>query len=352
MYHFCTYFDSNFLTRGLALYESLVAHVAEFRLYVLCFDDETYAFLKQRRYDRIVPISQEEFEAGDDDLVRCKANRSRIEYFFTCTPSLPLYIFDNYADIDLVTYLDADLYFFSSPEPVFQEFGEKSILIIGHRFSKENIHLERFGKYNVGFLTFRNDLWGRRCLNWWRSKCTEWCYDREENGRFADQKYLDDWPERFEKVCDLRYKGANLAPWNIDNYRINKQDADVYVDEDRLVFFHFHGLNKLSWAFYDTGTKAYYWKLSRILIDNVYKPYIRMIEFLDSYYRIKIGFNRYYQYKSSIYNLLRISEMKEIVFSPRYFVSFSLSRLLRPLFYVKRKIKMLGSMLLTERCTK
>jgi hypothetical protein len=346
MYHFCTYFDSNFLVRGLALYESLVAHVDDFRLYVLCFDDEAYAFLKQRRHARIVPISQEEFEAGDDDLVGCKASRSRIEYFFTCTPSLPLYILDNYNGIDLITYLDADLFFFSSPQPIFQEFSEHSILIIGHRFSDNNKYFERFGKYNVGFLSFRNDEFGRKCLEWWRNKCIEWCFDREEDGRFADQKYLDDWPERFEKVCDLRYKGANLAPWNIDNYKINKQDAYVYVDEDRLVFFHFNGLNKLSWAFYDTGTKLYYWKLSRILIDNVYKPYIRMVEFVGSYCRIKIGFNRFYQYKSSVCNLLRISEFKEVVFFQRYFISFSLSSLLRPLFAIKRKIKMLTFMLL------
>ena len=345
MYYFCTYFDSNYLVRGLALYESLVAHVDDFILYVLCFDDMAYTFLKQQGYEHIIPISQEEFEKGDDALVRCKNDRSRIEYFFTCTPSLPLYILDHYKGINLITYLDADLYFFSSPQPIFQEFGENSILIIGHRFSERNKHYERFGKYNVSFLCFRNDEWGRKCLEWWRNKCLEWCYDREEENRFADQKYLDDWPNLFEKVCDLKHKGANLAPWNIDNFRIHKADQYLFVDTDKLLFFHFHGLNKERWAFFNLGARIYFPQFNRELMVNVYKVYIRRIEYISKNLKLNLGHNRYAKkYQISFYDLVNIAENEEIICCMKYLPVFRLSKLLRPFFVVYRFCKMVASL--------
>jgi hypothetical protein len=337
MYHFCTYFDSNYLVRGLALYESLVAHADTFRLYVLCFDDLVYDLLKQKGYEQIVPISQEEFEKGNDDLVGCKSGRSKIEYFFTCTPSLPLYILDHYKDIDLITYLDADLFFFSSPQPIFQEFGDNSILIIGHRFSEKNKHRERYGKYNVGFLSFRNDAWGRKCLEWWRSKCIEWCYEKEEGARFADQKYLDNWPNIFEKVCVLKHKGANLAPWNLDNYSVYKKNNYLFVDENRLIVYHFHGLNNELWAFFNVGTRDYGTKINKELMINVYKVYINTIEYIGRHVKSSLGHDRFHKRNTkSLNDLVRIAEYKELICCSKYLPAFSLSQLLRPLFVVKK----------------
>jgi hypothetical protein len=326
MYSFCTYFDRNYLVRGLALYESLVAHVDSFTLYVLCFDDSTYDFLRQRRYHRIVPISLEEFEKGDDALVRCKGGRSGIEYFFTCTPSLPLYILNNY-EVDLITYIDADMFFFSSPEPVFHEFGQNSIMIIGHRFSEKNKDFERYGKYNVGYLSFRNDESGRQCLEWWRSKCIEWCYDREEDGRFADQKYLDDWPDRFDKVHVLKHKGVNLAPWNLDNYKVHEKGNRVFVDDDVLIAFHFHGLNKTLWSIFNVGTRVYGTTLNRILMTNIYKIYINCIHGINKIINKGLGSDRY-----STNRVLSFVDLKakmkhyDMIFCSKHFPVVSLNR--------------------------
>ena len=47
MFYFCSYFDSNYLSKGLALYRSLVRHAVPFRLWVLCFDDLAYETLRR-----------------------------------------------------------------------------------------------------------------------------------------------------------------------------------------------------------------------------------------------------------------------------------------------------------------
>ena len=278
MYYFCTYFDQYYMARGLALYRSLREHCPTFKLWVLCMDHETYQSLEKLGLPGLHPIALQEFERHDAPLQSAKQNRSRIEYYFTCTPSLPLYVLNNWPEVNLITYLDADLFFFASPVPLFEELGTGSIAIIGHRFPPHLRQNERYGIYNVGWLSFRRDENGLTCLHWWRERCIEWCYDREEDGRFADQKYLDDWPSRFQNVVVLEHKGANVAPWNLANYRLyHRQGNTVIVDDQPLIFFHFHGLKRIATWLYDPNWQWYQVNPLRILRRRIYSSYIRVL---------------------------------------------------------------------------
>ncbi|MHB8835448.1 MAG: hypothetical protein ACYC9Y_07045 [Candidatus Methylomirabilia bacterium] len=275
---FCTYFDRNYLARGLALYRSLREHCPEFTLWVLCMDDATHESLTRLDLPGVEPIALKDFEEGDAALLAAKSNRTRVEYYFTCTPSLLLYVLGHWPAVDLLTYLDADLFFFAGPEPLFEELGAGSIAIIGHRFAPHLISREQFGIYNVGWLTFRRDDQALACLDWWRSKCIEWCYDRPENGRFADQKYLDDWPGRFRQVVVLQHRGANLALWNLGNHRLRSPNGkQVLVDDAPLIFFHFHGLTKITGWLFDPDWTAYGVTPSAVLRGNIYLPYLRTL---------------------------------------------------------------------------
>lgn len=274
-YYFCTYFDKNYLPRGVALYDSLRRHCTDFRLWVLCMDAESYATLSTMALTDVVLIRLEDFERGDMELRQAKSNRNLVEYYFTCTPSLPLYILKHAPEVDLITYLDADLYFFSDPAPIYEEMNGKSIAVIPHRFPESMKHLYKSGTYNVGWLSFRRDEEGLACLRWWRERCNEWCYDQIEPDRFADQKYLNQWPRLFKGLSIIQHKGANLAPWNVANYKLRDEAGRVVVDGQPLIFFHFHGLKALFPRVYDSGLSRYDAKLSNVLRQEVYFPYIR-----------------------------------------------------------------------------
>lgn len=277
MYCFCTYFDQNYLSRGLALYRSLRKHCPDFKIWVLCMDQATYEILKMLDLPGMYPVTVEKFERNDELLLSAKQNRSKIEYYFTCTPSLPLYIFKNWPEVDLITYLDADLYFFASPTPLFEELGKRSIAIIGHRFPPHLRDRERYGIYNVGWLTFRRDKNALDCLKWWRDRCIEWCYDRAEDGRFADQKYLDDWPNCYKNIVVLAHKGANLAPWNVSQYHLHHDKSGLLVDTQPLIFFHFHGVQKITNWLYDPLWIEYSVKSSKILRKKIYAVYLKAL---------------------------------------------------------------------------
>jgi hypothetical protein len=277
MDNYCTYFDQHYLVRGLALYQSLKQHCAEFQLWVLCMDSVCYQALAKLQLPELHLIALDELERGDADLLRAKANRSLIEYYFTCTPSLPLYIFKHWPELQVITYIDADIFLFADPAPLFRELGDHSVAIVEHRFPRNIRRLEKLGRYNVGWLSFRRDRNGLACLAWWRERCLEWCYDRYEPTRFADQKYLDHWPSLFSGVVILRHKGVNVAPWNITNYRISADSGAVFVDDQPLICFHFHGLKHISERMYDPNLATYKAAATPALLAHVYAPYIQTL---------------------------------------------------------------------------
>lgn len=277
MYYFCTYFDKNYLTNGLALYRSLKGCCSDFYLWVLCMDQETHQALTDMALPGVGLIALEDFERGDKQLQEAKKNRTQFEYCLTCTSSLPLFILNNFPDVDLITYIDADVYFFNDPASIFKDIADYSIGIVEHRFSPQNKEKVMYGIYNVGWLSFRRDENAMDCLNWWRRMCNEWCYVRVEKDRFADQKYLDTWPARFKRVVVLKNKGINLAPWNIANYKIHTDRKNIYIDGELLIFFHFHGLRYLARHLYGSGLGYYRTRMNKTIRHFIYSPYIEAI---------------------------------------------------------------------------
>jgi SAM-dependent methyltransferase len=240
---FCTLFDINYLPRGLVLYRSLERHCDDFRLRVFCMDAETKAILDRLRLPRLTAIGLHELESHDTELAAVKPTRTQVEYCWTATPAVCTYALETEPELEAITYLDADLMFFRDPEPIWQEFGEDSVLIVPHRYAPQwQAQEETSGIYNVEFMTFRRDERGLEALHWWRDRCLEWCYYRVEDGKMGDQKYLDDWPERFNGVHVLEHPGGGLAPWNVEMYELARRNGSVLVDDRELVFYHYHSL--------------------------------------------------------------------------------------------------------------
>ncbi|KDB08742.1 hypothetical protein LIG30_2200 [Burkholderia sp. lig30] len=236
--HYCTLFDRNYLIKGLAMYQSLERHAGDFRLHILCMDDHAYDLLARLALPRAELIRLTDFE--DQALLAVKADRTVAEYCWTCAPCLPVYMLERHPEVDFITYLDADLLFYSSLEPLYAEIGSASSVIVEHRFSPRFASAIVNGRYNVQWVSFRRDAAGLETLYWWRDKCIEWCFYRLEDDRMGDQKYLDCWTTKFKGVHELQHVGAGTGPWNYANYRIRDEGGQVWVDDVPLVFYHFH----------------------------------------------------------------------------------------------------------------
>src|SRR5947209_865301 len=272
---YCTYFDHNCLSRGLALYRSLQRQAAGSGLWVLCLSEACHRTLIALDLPDLVPVRLADFEAADPEVAATRALRSTVEYYFTCTPAWTLFVIAREADADWVTYLDGDLFFFASPEIIYRELADGAAAIIPHRYPARLARLRKFGTYNVGWVGARNAPDGIAIMQWWRAKCIEWCHDYVDGNRFADQGSLDWFPQLSTRVIVIDNPGANLAPWNIGNYRIDVRDDRVLIDKVHpLLFFHFQGLRKGMRWFVFNSHRSYGAPFSSEVRDHIYKPYV------------------------------------------------------------------------------
>jgi hypothetical protein len=267
------------------MYESLSEHSSGFHLYIFAFDDLTREILSKLKLQNATVVSLEEFETSE--LKEVKSGRSKAEYCWTCTPSTISYVFNNYGVTDC-TYVDSDLIFYSDPGVLIAELDQfrKNVLITEHRFSffPRLYELKRGGRFCVQFLTFRNEESSLEILEKWRLQCIDWCYARYEDGKFGDQKYLDEWPSVYSNTHILQYQGGGVAPWNLSRYKFcsdgNSIKGRVHKTGEgfKLVFYHFQYVKFMDNGSYDIG-----WYLISPFIKRLfYQPYLTKIERIES----------------------------------------------------------------------
>ena len=259
MEHYVTLFDSTFLPQGLALHRSMERWCGDFTLWVVCMDEATEEILNELGLPSVKTIPVRTVET--DELLAVKSGRTIAEYCWTITSFVPQAVFALEPSATRVTYLDADLWFRASPSKIFAEFESSgaAVLITEHGFSPENDQSASAGIFCVQFMTFANCA-SSGILQRWQVQCTEWCFNRHEDGKFGDQKYLDTWPADYgNAVHVLTHTEWAQAPWNATRFPYSSG-----------VFFHFHGLRLLSPNSVSPGIYV----LPQPLIDNVYGPYL------------------------------------------------------------------------------
>jgi hypothetical protein len=262
--HYVTLFDSAFLPQGLALHASMCRHAGPFLLWVLCMDDEVNAALDAMAIPSVKTIKLRDVETAE--LLAIKGGRNRAEYCWTLTPFTPKIVFNLDPQAERVTYVDADMYLLKSPSPIFDEFraSGKAVMITDHAYDAEYDASATSGQYCVQFMTFVRGS-SEAVRQWWQDRCVEWCFDRIEDGKLGDQKYLDDWPTRFpEYVHVLSQIDALLAPWNARRFPYS-----------RAIAWHFQGFRLLS------GNRVLLhrgYSVPDVVNRMIYAPYMREIQ--------------------------------------------------------------------------
>ena len=266
MIYFCSYFDFNYLSRFLTLLKSLEKFNVNYTFYVLALDKFVLNFLKDFNFKKIKLIRIDEVENEYKELLIVKKNRSKIEYYFTLTPFLPKYIHKKYF-IKNISYLDADFYFLKDPYYKIQSNSNFSVVLIKQDSDP------KYGLYNVGWIYFNFKFSEtKKILEKWSGQCLNSCSDIPKNGLYADQKYLDEWPKILKNFNIEKPEESCLSPWD-NNYKIENNLNKIFA-------FHFHGL-ELKKNYFVTGFSKYNKRISVKILNNIYKPYIKEISFIE-----------------------------------------------------------------------
>lgn len=274
MLNFCTLFNTNYLAKGLALHQSLVDNCPSFHLYIFTFDDNSYQILIGKALPHVTIIALSDFE--DPGLLNVKKDRSVAEYCWTCTPFTIKYCIEKY-QLNECTYIDADTFFYNDPSVLITEMGGASVLVTPHNYHPLYDQSAMSGIYCVQFITFKNTANGMQVLNWWARACLTWCYNRYEDGKMGDQKYLDAWPYIFDGVHICRNIGAGLAPWNLLNHPLSGTGKQLVVYDTPLIFYHFHDLQYLSNNTWYLGG----YEVPEHALTAIYQPYIKTLLNID-----------------------------------------------------------------------
>ena len=241
---YATYFDQRYLDRALYMLATLRRQDPEAYVHALCHDELAERGVGLLGDPRIRIIRAADLLAFEPRL-RAASARRRWAWYATHKPVLVRYVFDRWRETAALAYVDADTAWYASPDDVFEEIGDASIAVSPHRFPPHADKSALYGPYNAGFIWWRNDEVGARCLDDWTTDSLDWCEPRlGDGGMFMNQGYMARWPERYPGVHVIVHPGLNLARWNLENHQLSWEGDALRVDGRPLVMYHFSGLRR------------------------------------------------------------------------------------------------------------
>jgi hypothetical protein len=184
--------------------------------------------------------------------------------------------------VEHITYIDSDIYFYEDIQLFYDELDNKSVGIIRHRHIPINASTPD-GKYNVGVVYFKKDKIGSFCLDWWKDAVFHKKYPNLST--CYDQKYLEGFLMMFteNEICVVDKTISHGAPWHNTFYDWSEYEQNKTVtwegQKHKYVFHHFSRLT------FDFGKNSYsdVWNrgFDRPQVINLYDQYFNIIK--DTY---------------------------------------------------------------------
>ena len=277
--NFVTYFSKEFLIQGTVAIESFIQSHEESSGLVVCLDSTSRSFLQSKGYPaRIKVLEISEIPAIFSIFRNFQETRSYAESIISIKPHLIEFYLDQIEPEDYLIYFDADIFFFKSMLTLEQFSNGFEVLLSEHLFPKGMSASIEFGKYNGGMIVFRQTVQSRHLLIRWKSQCTDWCKLELSEGKFADQKYLDDYSD-LAGVAVIRHPGVNNGQYYFmekRKFRFSNSWGYPIIDGFPILSFHFHGIrvNKfdISTGFNRYGTpRNFLWVLIFIYLGYLKK---------------------------------------------------------------------------------
>ncbi len=269
MRHWATVVSHEYLPQLKVLFASMQRHCRPFKLHVYCWDVETQAWCES--------VSSPELSgtgASTQALTFALPgpSRTKAETIWTVRSAWSELV-SRHEDAPVVQ-LDADLMFFSSPEPLFEEVGKAKLGVISHNFGfgdtpgpTVKTH-GRYGTFNAGMVIINDPAVAQR----WAEMTRWWCYDHVQlmrdtrvaktlpsreaefvemfdgNELYSDQRYLEYLFLEFEGHY-IEHPGAMVAPWNIHRSPLTvDSDGTIRADSSKVITYHFQSMKLAPYA--------------------------------------------------------------------------------------------------------
>lgn len=247
--HYYTSITSNYLPKARVLAHSVKRHDPQAVFHLLLSDDPPAGWdLSKEPFDTVLGLE----ELGIPNVKAWAFRHALVEMCTAVKGPGALEIVRRHHP-DKLVYFDPDIVVFDSLDQLSKELDGHSVLLTPHLTDPEKtpagvldneISALKHGIYNLGFVGFRCDGEGLRCMQWWAQRLIDHCRDDIPGGLFTDQRWADHIPAMFEGVRILRGPQYNVATWNLSNRRATGTAPDgLLINGQRLCFYHFSGFD-------------------------------------------------------------------------------------------------------------
>ena len=271
---FVTYCTRDYILHALTSLESALSLHAEASARLICVDSiHDLPILPVELWRKVKLSNLDEYPVTRLQYSNFLRSRSKFESLISIKPQLLFELCKSLPENEMVIYQDTDVIFFSEMD-TYPGFSSKhSVYIFEHQYRLKKDFYPH-GKYNAGFLVLKNNSSSQTFLEEWSSKCHEWCYLRVENGKYADQKYLEEL-SRYSYVSAENSKQINLGMHFFDGgSNLKSTKKRVLLDNRELICFHFHGF-KVHKRVTESGLNRYGFSLRNFnKFKNLYIPTI------------------------------------------------------------------------------
>ncbi len=249
--------DSNYLTYGLALRDSIRSNTEEeFIIHYLCLDKETKSALENVKNIKVYEMECIEKDPSFEALKKNNPSRpGDLSPFHWALASFFTHYLINSVGIPSCLYCDTDICFYNDVKTIFDSLEKDDVGLVTHKHVPLD-YMQSVGYYNVGVVYFSGSDKSKKCLKFWRD-----CVVDKDNpyaekfGTCGDQKYLELFPFICEnvRINILDHTIGHAAPWNfslsaIHNKKLTWDMGPAFFDchvtgehetTQDLVFVHF-----------------------------------------------------------------------------------------------------------------
>jgi hypothetical protein len=217
-----------------------------------------------------------------------------------CTNIKPMVLKYFIDDSDFVYYIDPDIYFYSDPSLMNQNFGVNDVLITPHALtpildglSPGELEFMRTGVYNLGFIGLRRSDDAIKFLDWWSERCINYGLNETASGLFVDQKFIDLAISFFPFISISRDFGLNVAYWNLHERFLSQIGGEYFVGNHKLMFIHYSGLDPYNPDAISRHQNRYSLEARSDLRSVFYDYAEKLIEFGRTVRKTEIPFSRF-----------------------------------------------------------
>lgn len=241
----CTIASLNYFAQAKSLADSIQKYNKNVDFFIL-IADKIYDNSIKDRIESVESIKKV-FYVDDlpiDNIVELEFKYDIVEFNTALKPFFLEFLLRRF-DYDSVVYIDPDILFFNNLKKLFDLQKSNSIILTPHlldntKNDKQIIDFLSYGIFNLGFISVKNDIHGKKLLSWWKTMLKDYCYLDLNRSLAWDQKWMDFAPALFDSVYILKDPGYNFAYWNMNERVVTKRRNVFYVNSKyKLTFVHF-----------------------------------------------------------------------------------------------------------------